>query len=263
MAMSSRSASTSEGPRAGGDRPGRHRRHADRQPGRPFPTCCRCVGFRRLHLLRGHPPGLEALEPRRHSGPRLVSHHRFNEAATTPTAIARPRSGATIALVTDAGTPLVSDPGAAWCERPWPRVSPSKPCPALRRLWPPWSCPGWPRSGGASRVSCPVRAPARRAPGRCGRRGRAGRRDIRVASPAPAGPRRPRGGVRPGAAGGGVPGADQAPRRGVARQPGRGRRACSGGQASRRVRGRARAPGARTPRRSPSPELGAVSTAPM
>jgi 16S rRNA (cytidine1402-2'-O)-methyltransferase len=46
------------------------------------------------------------------SGPRLVSHHRFNEASTTPTAIARAKAGATIALVTDAGTPLVSDPGA-------------------------------------------------------------------------------------------------------------------------------------------------------
>ena len=46
------------------------------------------------------------------TGPRLVSHHRHNEAATTPTAVARAKSGAAIALVTDAGTPLVSDPGA-------------------------------------------------------------------------------------------------------------------------------------------------------
>jgi 16S rRNA (cytidine1402-2'-O)-methyltransferase len=45
------------------------------------------------------------------SGPRLVAHHRFNEASTTPGAIARAKSGATIAVVTDAGTPLVSDPG--------------------------------------------------------------------------------------------------------------------------------------------------------
>jgi|SRR5579875_881672 len=45
------------------------------------------------------------------SGPRLVSHHRFNEASTTPTAIQRMREGATVALVSDAGTPLVSDPG--------------------------------------------------------------------------------------------------------------------------------------------------------
>jgi 16S rRNA (cytidine1402-2'-O)-methyltransferase len=44
-------------------------------------------------------------------GPRLVSHHRFNEAASTATAVERLEAGATIALVTDAGTPLVSDPG--------------------------------------------------------------------------------------------------------------------------------------------------------
>jgi 16S rRNA (cytidine1402-2'-O)-methyltransferase len=46
------------------------------------------------------------------SGPRLVSHHRHNEAATTPAAVARAKGGASIAIVTDAGTPLVSDPGA-------------------------------------------------------------------------------------------------------------------------------------------------------
>jgi len=45
------------------------------------------------------------------SGPRLVSHHRFNEASTTPAALQRLREGATVALVSDAGTPLVSDPG--------------------------------------------------------------------------------------------------------------------------------------------------------
>ncbi|MGH9106546.1 MAG: 16S rRNA (cytidine(1402)-2'-O)-methyltransferase [Acidimicrobiales bacterium] len=45
------------------------------------------------------------------SGPRLVAHHRFNEAASTAAAVARLRAGATLALVSDAGTPLVSDPG--------------------------------------------------------------------------------------------------------------------------------------------------------
>jgi 16S rRNA (cytidine1402-2'-O)-methyltransferase len=46
------------------------------------------------------------------SGPRLVSHHRFNEAATTAAAIERLKGGVTIVLVTDAGTPMVSDPGS-------------------------------------------------------------------------------------------------------------------------------------------------------
>lgn len=45
------------------------------------------------------------------AGPRLVAHHRFNEAATTQAAVERLAQGARIALVTDAGTPMVSDPG--------------------------------------------------------------------------------------------------------------------------------------------------------
>jgi 16S rRNA (cytidine1402-2'-O)-methyltransferase len=45
-------------------------------------------------------------------GPKLVAHHRFNEAATTAGALDLMRAGAVIALVTDAGTPVVSDPGA-------------------------------------------------------------------------------------------------------------------------------------------------------
>lgn len=46
------------------------------------------------------------------SGPRLVAYHRFNEAASVATAVERLKAGAVIALVTDAGTPLVSDPGS-------------------------------------------------------------------------------------------------------------------------------------------------------
>ena len=41
----------------------------------------------------------------------LASHHRFNEAASLERLIARLTSGASIALVSDGGTPLVSDPG--------------------------------------------------------------------------------------------------------------------------------------------------------
>jgi len=46
------------------------------------------------------------------SGPRLVSHHAHNEAASTASALRHLREGATIAVVSDAGTPAVSDPGA-------------------------------------------------------------------------------------------------------------------------------------------------------
>jgi 16S rRNA (cytidine1402-2'-O)-methyltransferase len=49
---------------------------------------------------------------------RLVSHHARNAAARVPQLLAHLRGGADLALVTDAGTPLVSDPGgslvAAW-----------------------------------------------------------------------------------------------------------------------------------------------------
>ena len=40
-----------------------------------------------------------------------ISYHEHNEAARTPELIARLRAGASIALVSDAGVPLVSDPG--------------------------------------------------------------------------------------------------------------------------------------------------------
>lgn len=42
----------------------------------------------------------------------LIAYHEHNEAKTTPGLIARLEQGASLALVSDAGTPLVSDPGA-------------------------------------------------------------------------------------------------------------------------------------------------------
>ena len=42
----------------------------------------------------------------------LVPHHARNEEASTPVLLAHLRAGRDLALVTDAGTPLVSDPGA-------------------------------------------------------------------------------------------------------------------------------------------------------
>src|ERR671939_1441259 len=43
---------------------------------------------------------------------RLVSYHEHNEAARTAELLPRLEAGERIALVTDAGMPLVSDPGA-------------------------------------------------------------------------------------------------------------------------------------------------------
>jgi len=41
----------------------------------------------------------------------MISYHEHNEARATATAIARLREGRDVALISDAGTPLVSDPG--------------------------------------------------------------------------------------------------------------------------------------------------------
>jgi 16S rRNA (cytidine1402-2'-O)-methyltransferase len=46
----------------------------------------------------------------------LKSYHEHNEAKETPALVARIRAGDSIALITDAGTPLVSDPGARLVE---------------------------------------------------------------------------------------------------------------------------------------------------
>ena len=42
---------------------------------------------------------------------RMQSHHKFNEHDTLPPLISRLQGGETIALVSDAGTPAISDPG--------------------------------------------------------------------------------------------------------------------------------------------------------
>ena len=42
---------------------------------------------------------------------RLLSHHKFNEHGTTASIIERLKAGQTIALISDAGTPGISDPG--------------------------------------------------------------------------------------------------------------------------------------------------------
>jgi 16S rRNA (cytidine1402-2'-O)-methyltransferase len=60
-----------------------------------------CEDTRRTRvLLERH--GLDA---------RLVSHHEHNEGSRAPELVERIRGGETVALVSDAGTPLVSDPG--------------------------------------------------------------------------------------------------------------------------------------------------------
>lgn len=42
---------------------------------------------------------------------RLMSHHKFNEHGTSASVVARLQAGQTVALISDAGTPGISDPG--------------------------------------------------------------------------------------------------------------------------------------------------------
>ena len=42
---------------------------------------------------------------------RLMSHHKFNEHGTSASIVERLKAGETIALISDAGTPGISDPG--------------------------------------------------------------------------------------------------------------------------------------------------------
>ena len=45
------------------------------------------------------------------SGKRLMAHHKFNEHGTSASIVERLRGGETVCLITDAGTPGISDPG--------------------------------------------------------------------------------------------------------------------------------------------------------
>lgn len=48
-------------------------------------------------------------------GTRMISHHLFNEHQEVPQIIEKIMSGMNIALVSDAGTPGISDPAFFWC----------------------------------------------------------------------------------------------------------------------------------------------------
>src|SRR6266576_7357340 len=77
------------------------------------------ITFRALEALKD--AGVVAAEDTRHSGillkhfeikKPLISYHEHNEAMRTAQLIERIAAGENIALITDAGTPSVSDPGA-------------------------------------------------------------------------------------------------------------------------------------------------------
>jgi 16S rRNA (cytidine1402-2'-O)-methyltransferase len=75
--------------------------------------------FRAVDVLRS--VDLVLAEDTRHTGQllkrydiaaKLFAYHEHNEAKATPTLVARMVAGESMALVTDAGTPILSDPGA-------------------------------------------------------------------------------------------------------------------------------------------------------
>ncbi len=69
---------------------------------------------------------------------RLVSYHEHNEITRAPEIVIELEQGAKVALVSDAGTPAISDPGhrlMSLCLRHGIKVSR---CRAPRRLWPRW-----------------------------------------------------------------------------------------------------------------------------
>ena len=108
--MSSKSASTSEAPLSEG------RLLVVATPignlGDLSPRAASALGSARYIYCEDTRRALKLLSHLGISGPRLVAHHRFNEAASTPAALERLAEGATMVLVSDAGTPLVSDPGS-------------------------------------------------------------------------------------------------------------------------------------------------------
>ena len=123
------------------------------------------VTLRALEILRTVP--LVAAEDTRHTrrlfarhglATRLVSYHARNAASRGPELLGHLRGGADLALVTDAGTPLVSDPGgelvAAWAAEGGPVVPIPGPSAVLAALvasgvaGPRWAFEGFlPRSG--------------------------------------------------------------------------------------------------------------------
>jgi 16S rRNA (cytidine1402-2'-O)-methyltransferase len=77
------------------------------------------ITLRAIHVLRS--VDLILAEDTRHSrnllvhhaiSTRMMSYHEHNEARATESALARLRQGKDVALISDAGTPLLSDPGA-------------------------------------------------------------------------------------------------------------------------------------------------------
>ena len=92
---------------------------------------------------------------------RLLPHHKYNEHATAEMIRDRILAGADVALVSDAGTPGISDPGFLLARTCAEEGIESAPCPGRQPAFPRWCRPDCPATASASRASCPTRKVAR------------------------------------------------------------------------------------------------------
>lgn len=93
----------------------------------------------------------------------LMSHHKFNEHGTTAGIVERLKAGQTIALISDAGTPGISDPGFYLVQRRWPQGLKYRHYRERRLLCQLWCRVDCPATVSALRVSCRRRKDDRRA----------------------------------------------------------------------------------------------------
>jgi len=87
------------------------RGHAHRQSGRHHPARPPCPAFGRPHRLRGHAPDPENSSTTSTIRTPTISYHMHNEAGRAIELAAALKAGARIAVVSDAGTPGIADPG--------------------------------------------------------------------------------------------------------------------------------------------------------
>ena len=78
----------------------------------------------------------------------VTSFHKFNEKSKTAYLLKRLRAGDTVALVSDAGTPLISDPGSSLVERVWSEKIQVRPIPGASSVTAalsvcPFKCESW------------------------------------------------------------------------------------------------------------------------
>ncbi len=87
-------------------------------------------------------------------GARLVSYHEHNEAERATELVVQMSAGSVVALVSDAGMPLVSDPGFVLVRPAWRPGWPWRSCPGPPRRSARWWPARCPPSAGSSSGSC-------------------------------------------------------------------------------------------------------------